>query len=531
MTPQLRPERFKKEAAALVFSLTFILVDWLSYIHPIGHLNITPWNPPAALEVLFLSWAGMVWIPWVYLTLGVSDWLIRGAAIASPAVFLGNLVLVLCYAGIAKTLRGVLRGQPNLRDRLEVVLLSAVTLMGALVTSFLYVSVQTLIKTLAPSDFWEAIYRFFIGDLLGMMVLLPLVFLLMDKKRHPQYRQMLRSLNFWILMVGLLVCMAFIFSLPIDLQMKYFFPLFFAIGLIAAAHSLPGATLAAALVQLPLVFSATQPGVSPNMLIDMQIVMLTLSLTGLIIGAVVDERMRAQERLRESLQLVAAGELAGSLAHELHQPMSALNAYAESALLLADSEASGKLPDARNQLLQTLRLIANETVRASDIVRGLRSFFISGVSTLQRTSALQIVTECMARLEPKALLSQVSIHMEVTGQRHDVLVDAVQISTALGNLLKNAIEASPAGARVLVRVAGQRQHMVHISVFDQGLPLSPEDVDQVFRPFYSQKKEGLGLGLSVSKSLVENNAGLLRYQEKPEKCFQIILPTRALSDE
>ena len=81
------------------------------------------------------------------------------------------------------------------------------------------------------------------------------------------------------------------------------------------------------MIQLPLVFSATRAGVHPNDLMDMQIVMLSLSLTGLIIGAVVDERLRTEERLRDSLQLVAAGELAGSLAHELHQPRSALSAY------------------------------------------------------------------------------------------------------------------------------------------------------------------------------------------------------------
>jgi len=91
-------------------------------------------------------------------------------------------------------------------------------------------------------------------------------------------------------------------------------------------------------VQIPLGISFTQIGGLPSDLIDMQIVMFTLSMTGLLIGTGVDERLNTQEKLKETLQLVAAGELAGSLAHELHQPMSAINAYAESAMLLSSSE-------------------------------------------------------------------------------------------------------------------------------------------------------------------------------------------------
>lgn len=514
---------------ALLFSLAFFAIDWLSYIHPLGHLNITPWNPPAAVEVLFLFSTGISWIAWVYITLGISDWLVRGSFIFSPAVVLGNAMLVLCYAGIAASLRGALRGKTHLRDPIEVGSVSIITLVGALVTGFLYVSLQTWIGTIQIIDFWTALHRFVVGDLLGLMIALPLFFVATDRRRQHQYRQMFRARSFQGLIVGLLVCMSFIFSLPLAQQMKYFFSLFFVIGLIAATHSLPGATLASALVQLPLVFSATRAGTLPETLLDMQILMLTLSLTGLIIGTVVDERMRAEERLRESLQLVAAGELAGSLAHELHQPMSALSAYAESALLLQAQQEQGL--DVRDTLNHTLRRIVDETLRATRIVKGLRSFFTSGVSVLQEVDAQTLIEDGLARVQSKANQAHVQLQASYPSTRISLVVDPVQISTALSNLLKNAIEASPAGTTVWVKLSLEKPDTASIRVLDMGTLLTPDEADLIFRPFYSQKKEGLGLGLSISQALVDNNDGILRYQDKPDKCFQILLPTRELMDE
>ena len=519
----------RRIAIALIFSCVFIAVDRFSYIYPLGGLNITPWNPPAAVEVLFLFLVGNIWMTWVYITLGLADWWVRGTLFLSPTVLLGNAVLVLCYACIALCLRWALGAQAALRDRREVVWLGVVIVCGALFTAGAYVGTQIGVGALGTQDFWGAAHRFFVGDLLGLMVWLPLFFVARDKRRHRQYVHMLRSRLFWVLMLGLVVCMWLIFSLPIADQMKYFFSLFFVLGLVAATYSLPGATLVAALIQVPLVFSTMHAGVQPAGLMDMQIVMLTLSLTGLIIGTVVDERMRAEERLRDSLQLVAAGELAGSLAHELHQPMSALTAYAESALLLEAQRHQGM--EVRDTLNQTLRRIVDETLRATHIVKGLRSFFTSGVSALQHVDARSLIEDGMARVQDKAHKAQVQLQASYPTEPIPLVVDPVQISTALSNVLRNAIEASPKGGTVSVKLSLEKNHTASIRVIDQGPLLTPDEADQVFRPFYSQKKEGLGLGLSVSQSLVDNNEGILRYQDKPEKCFQILLPTRELVDE
>ncbi len=506
---------------ALAFSCLVIAVDGLTYVYPMGGLNITPWNPQAALEVLFLFLVGAPWMAWVYLTLGVSDYLVRDTPWFSSELVLGNLVLVLGYAGIALTLRRVLGHQAVLRHRSEALRLGVIVLFGTLLTAFIYVSVQTVLGVLATESFWRAVHRFFVGDLLALVVLLPLFFVARDRHRHVQYAHMFRSAWFWGLILLLAAAMGLIFSMSAADRMKYFFALFFVLGLIAATYSLPGATLVAGLIQLLLFVLATHADVNSANLMDMQIVMLMLSLTGLIIGIEVDERLQTQERLRDSLQLVAAGELAGALAHELNQPMSALNAYAESALMLSQNRAVQ--PSRQTQLEQLLRNIANETVRASDIVKGLRSYFISGVSTLEPMHVQDWVNECVTRVTQNAAQSGVLISTYFEQSTDAFVGDRIQLSTALGNLLKNAIEASGPGMSIKVHVSDNKRAL-RIRVVDQGPLLGLDSIDRVFRPFYSDKKDGLGLGLSVSQSLVENNGGTLRYLVEPEKCFEILLP-------
>jgi hypothetical protein len=111
---------------AMLFSIVYVCVDWLSFIHPMGQLNITPWNPPAAVQVLFLTWAGLMWAPWLFITIGFADWLIRDSIIFSSSVLIGNAILIGCYASISYLLIKLMKGVPRLQNRVEVFKLSLV---------------------------------------------------------------------------------------------------------------------------------------------------------------------------------------------------------------------------------------------------------------------------------------------------------------------------------------------------------------------------------------------------------------------
>ena len=512
----------------VLFSVGLILVDAVSFIHPIGQLNITPWNPPAAVLVLFIAWLGLGALPWAYLSLSISDWVVRGATPLTLQNTLGNAVLVLCYASIALALHQWMRWQPLASQRRQIAGMSVIMASGALLTGAIYIGTLRWLGLVQEVPFWDALYRFFIGDLLGMMVPLPIAFLLLDPRRARTFVEMLREPSFWTLLLLLALCLAWLMALPQVDRLSYFFPVFLVVGLMAATHSLPGATLACLLVQLLLVYTTSHDQAGLSFLLEMQWVVLTLNLTGLLIGTVVDERRDAEARLRDSLQLVAAGQLAGSLAHELHQPLSALNAYAESALMLSQAKAMPGKAHPEALLQQTLRQLADETTRAAEVVRGLRRFFIAGESRVQSVDLSALVRDCVARLHAQADAGQVQLDWQASALP-TVYVDPTQIATALTNVLKNAIEASAPGQTVRVRASVLSGH-VEVRVHDQAPVLSPAQADRAFRPFFSDKLHGLGLGLSISRSLVENNGGSLFYDNAPSKCFVIRLPSEHPSD-
>jgi signal transduction histidine kinase len=122
--------------------------------------------------------------------------------------------------------------------------------------------------------------------------------------------------------------------------------------------------------------------------------------------------------------------------------MSAINAYAESAMLLSSSEHNELNEKNKNTLRKTLDQIIKESIRASEIVRGLRSFFIGGASNIKLADVDQLVNETVSQLESYAQKLNVQLKIEKLSEPVSVMVDITQVKTALGNLIKNAIESA-----------------------------------------------------------------------------------------
>jgi C4-dicarboxylate-specific signal transduction histidine kinase len=170
-------------------------------------------------------------------------------------------------------------------------------------------------------------------------------------------------------------------------------------------------------------------------------------------------------------------------------------------------------PDAnRDRLAQTMQTVVAEVGRAGEIVRRLRDFFRSGTSRLERTAVADLVRGGVELFVPRLARHQIEIAVEIEAGLPEVLVDRLQIDTVLHNLLANAIDALKSAQ------AEQRQISVHatlsgsavrITVSDTGPGLPPELATGVFRPFTTTKPEGMGLGLAISRSIVENHGGRL----------------------
>jgi signal transduction histidine kinase len=218
------------------------------------------------------------------------------------------------------------------------------------------------------------------------------------------------------------------------------------------------------------------------------------------------EIQRTRDELAHLARVSSMGEMAASLAHELHQPLGAIMNNAQVAI---DLVSAG--PEARHELAEILQDIVADDRRAGEIIGRVRELVTKRVSERTRVSVSEILRLVATLMAREADARQVSIEI---GDLQDALVvigDRVQLQQVVLNLLRNAIDATgtaPAGARsVWVSAVQSGAHLVHVVVGDSGPGIPPGSERRLFEAFYSTKSGGMGMGLSIARSIVESHGG------------------------
>jgi C4-dicarboxylate-specific signal transduction histidine kinase len=284
-----------------------------------------------------------------------------------------------------------------------------------------------------------------------------------------------------------------------------------------------GAVVATATVQLGVVLAIHRETNAALPVVELQAFVAALTLTALYIGMMVDERTRTAERLKQTLRLAAAGEMAGAVAHEVNQPLTALANYGESAqMLLAEGGA------AVEELPAVIRKMVAEGERAAEVVRRLRDFFRTGTTRLEPVPVADLVSA--AQRIGRQLIGSRPITIEATADRDlpPLFVDRLQIELVLRNLIANATEAlgEKAGGHGRVSVVVQRAgpHRLRVVVADSGPGLATGVRERLFEPFVSGKSSGMGLGLAVSRAIAEAHGGSLDVGPSDRGEFHLVLP-------
>lgn len=243
----------------------------------------------------------------------------------------------------------------------------------------------------------------------------------------------------------------------------------------------------------------------------------------------IERRMLAhQEQIEHLSRLSILGELSGTLAHEINQPLASISNYAQSLLLRVDN---GRLTDAA--VREASVEIAGQAERAAGILGRIRSFSRKRAALRERRALPELVREA-ATLFLGMLSSRPKIEIEEgTTASYVVDVDPLQIQQVMLNLLKNGLDAMqqlPEAERRLVIVLDQVGHVLRVAVRDFGHGLTPEARQQLFEPFFTTKPDGLGLGLSICATIVEAHGGRLSAQaptEGPGLVITFTLPCHA----
>jgi two-component system, LuxR family, sensor kinase FixL len=252
-------------------------------------------------------------------------------------------------------------------------------------------------------------------------------------------------------------------------------------------------------------------------------------------GRDVTDRKRAEEQARQHLQQLAhvtrlssMGEMASAIAHELNQPLTAIVTFNQACIRLLRT-ASAPL----EEIVGTMERVAGEAARASQIIRHLRSFVAKHDADHIPVQLSFLVEEVVRLVQPEARQSAISIRTELADQLPAVLADHIQIEQVLLNLMRNSIDAINGHhgqlREILISTRLGADGMVEASVQDSGAGFDPQLAEQLFEPFFTTKPQGMGVGLSISRSIIEAHGGRIRADRLPGQgtCFSLSLPPAA----
>lgn len=618
-------------ATAGTYVALYAALDWVSLIEPFGTLGIAPWNPATGLSFALLLRFGLGFLPAVIAAVLLADLLLRDLADAPVAMILSALAIALGYGWAAWALRlrwRIDRALPSLRD---LRLLFIVALAASTVVASAVVGVFAVAGLVAWPEALETSLHFWVGDVIGIAVLTPFLLFLFERERRLGAFSGLAAIEYVLQITAIGAGLWIIFGLESVNHFEFSYVLFLPLIWIGLRQGLTGAVWGLVITQLGLMLALQLKGLDANAVTQFQLLMLAVAVTGLFLGAVVDERRRAERALRDSearlqtvvstapdailtfgdsgaitsanpaaarlfgpqlraesgitiqqllpgpslaeikqaagremtarrlegtsfvadvaagearsdgrsvyvaairdasprkqaeawlkeheaelahaARLTATGEMAGALAHELNQPLTALIGFARACqAVLESTDASQGAATARDLIDQAV----HQALRMGDIIRSTREFLRQGDTQLVQDRLPRLFAAVVDLLRERAARHHIQMVVRADRSLPAVLVDPIQIEQVIVNLVRNSMDAI-IEARSSVREVAlealevpEEPGFVQVRVRDTGPGFASEMAERLFTPFATTRKSGMGLGLSISRSIIEAHGG------------------------
>jgi two-component system, LuxR family, sensor kinase FixL len=535
MTTAVRFARFRSSTAkiewrdfilvGILLLLAYLSVDFFSNIRWFGDAGLAPWNPALGMILALLFRRGWIYGLWLFPATICSNVLVRHELEGLTATAVAGSVTAI-YVTALVLLQRVWRTDSRLEHLRDLVSLLTTALGTTAAVGFSEAGILLYSGQLAAEAFWPAVFRVWVGDMIGIAVITPLILRLansLDAERNPEREAIPAEAAFIAIAVLIGACTWIVFGLDSTDEFKWFYLFFLPVVAAALRNGLTGACIALAIAQLAVILVMQWKHYPATSLMEFQLLMLILTTTGLLAGVVVSERFRAEAafrrsemRLREKqAELVHAsrvkllGEMGTAVAHELNQPITAARAYVRAGERLAVAGGAAAQPaiDALRQAITQLDL-------AGGILNRIRGMLSQGVRRSKVIELRATIEETVALASFEATRARVTIITDFGSAPVTVVSDPIQVEQVLLNLFRNSFDA-------LLTVAGmdRRIHVglesaadgsqVEVSIRDNGPGIPADVAESLFKPFNTTKPEGLGLGLAICRSIVESWGGRL----------------------
>lgn len=502
-------------AAGFVFLCGYVLLDVAADTVFSNDFGIAAWHPSVGLSFLLILLYGPRMLPLLFAGPFIAEFISRGS--------IALAILEAIPVGGGYALATMLLRQPQLRFDIalhslrEVFALIVVTIVSGALVSVAYIGLLVAAGFIPQEEFSSTALNYWVGDMVGIAIITPFGLLAFTRERliKPDWRI---ALQVAIIVFALAVAIG---SAERE-RLQLFFLLFLPVTWIAVSSGLEGVTMALMVTQIGLVAALHY---IPGPVIDvlaLQARMLVLAVSGLVAGALLTEARRAEQTLRENQAAIARlsrlgsmGELAIAIAHEVNQPLSAAGTYSR---LVTEALEMEKLKDA--SIVATARKATAQVERAADVIRRLRTLVRLGRGELLPTDIERMLQDSVDLVRLILERGDVIVTVEAEKNLPPVLADRIQIEQVLFNLLRNSAEAIVSAGRIDRRISIEATRasaqLAEIRVSDTG-PGFPEEIMRAGPTLFSSNKaDGLGVGLSLCRSVIEAHGGAIRLEARNE---------------
>jgi signal transduction histidine kinase len=535
-TEAMVPSRLRPWGVAVLLMVAYVVLDRVGHLFPLQNLDITPWNPTAGLSVFILLRYGNIYAIPICAIRIVSDILLRNQLDSLPVFLVGAVVSVAGYVLIAAVLRKVVDLDVEAPTLNKIGAFIVAVLFVTALTSLVYVTALLALGAIGRGVLLASWLRRYVGGVSGIIMVLALILSFAPRLRRPGWSIFRFSPTAVAQGLALVALVAILFGIESIDESKFFYVLFLPIVWIAVQGGFSAAAAGVLWTQVVMIVAMRFTGMyTGSEVMELQILMVTLAVTGLMLGTLVSERRAAelelvetQMELNEVGRRAASGELASTIAHELNQPLTAVVYYARSAQLMRQGQGDPA------QLDEMLSKASTQANRAAEIVRRLRNFIGHGVHAPSVFSIDDLVAEVLKLTTPMTKAEGITVRTALEADLHWVYADRVQIFQVLDNLVRNAIDAMAAGGRrprlLTVSSASDDLGEISVRVADSGPGVPPDMVERMFQPFVTSKKAGMGLGLAICRTIVGAHEGRLWYEPAEEGGAAFVFTLRAHID-